>query len=69
MSSPAAASITVTFADGTTTIGERSSSANPKLDVATLNPAKLPQVVVPATLGGGARGGGVRSSRSAIRSA
>src|SRR5580704_5950348 len=26
----------------------------PKLDIATLSPAKLPQVVVPATLGGGA---------------
>ena len=28
------------------------SSANPKMDIATLIPAKLPQVVVPATLGG-----------------
>ena len=29
-------------------------AANPKLDIATLTPAKLPQVVVPANLGGGA---------------
>jgi len=45
--------ITVTFADGTTAtaivVG-----ADPKRDIATLTPAKLPQVVVPATVGGGA---------------
>ena len=45
--------ITVTFADGTTTTA-MVAAADPKLDVATLTPAKLPQVVVPATLGGGA---------------
>jgi putative serine protease PepD len=45
--------ITVTFADGTTT-NAIVAAANPKLDIAALIPAKLPQVVVPATLGGGA---------------
>jgi len=45
--------ITVTFADGTTT-NATVAAANPKLDIATLTPAKLPQVVVPANLGGGA---------------
>ena len=45
--------ITVTFADGTTA-GAVIATTNPKLDIATLSPAKLPQVVVPATLGGGA---------------
>jgi putative serine protease PepD len=44
--------ITVTFADGTTTTATVA-AASPSLDVATLTPAKLPQVVVPATLGGG----------------
>ncbi len=43
--------ITVTFADGTTSVASIS-SANPKQDTATLSPAKLPQVVVPANLGG-----------------
>jgi putative serine protease PepD len=43
--------ITVTFADGTTA-GATVAGANPKLDIATLTPAALPQVVVPATLGG-----------------
>jgi putative serine protease PepD len=46
-----AASITVTFADGTVTKATVA-SADAKLDVATLTPAKLPQPVVPATLGG-----------------
>jgi putative serine protease PepD len=46
-------SITVTFADGTTA-NATVAAANPKLDIATLAPAKLPQVVVSATLGGGA---------------
>ena len=46
-------SITVTFADGTTSTATVA-DANPKLDVAALTPAKLPQIVVPATLGGGA---------------
>jgi S1-C subfamily serine protease len=45
--------ITVTFADGTTT-NATVAAANQKLDIAALTPAKLPQVVVPATLGGGA---------------
>jgi putative serine protease PepD len=45
--------IAVTFADGTTA-NATVAAANPKLDIATLSPAKLPQVVVPATLGGGA---------------
>jgi S1-C subfamily serine protease len=44
--------ITVTFADGTTAKATVA-AADPKLDIATLAPAKLPQVVVPATLGGG----------------
>jgi putative serine protease PepD len=46
-------SITVTFADGTVT-NATVASANKKMDIAVLSPAKLPQVVVPATLGGGA---------------
>ncbi len=45
--------VTVTFADGTRTKAAVASS-NPKLDVATLKPAKLPEIVVPATLGGAA---------------
>ena len=45
--------ITVTFADGTTA-NAAVAAASPKLDIATLTPAKLPRVVVPATLGGGA---------------
>jgi putative serine protease PepD len=45
--------VTVTFADGTTAQATVTGT-NPKLDIATLAPAKLPQVVVPATLGGGA---------------
>jgi putative serine protease PepD len=45
--------ITVTFADGTTA-NATVVGANPKLDIAALTPAKLPQVVVSATLGGGA---------------
>ena len=44
--------ITVVFADGTKAAAEVA-SADPKQDVATLVPAKLPEVVVPATLGGG----------------
>lgn len=43
--------VTVTFADGTKTKAVVVSS-NPKRDVATLKPAKLPEIVVPATLGG-----------------
>lgn len=45
--------ITVTFADGTTAPAAVA-SADPKMDIAVLTPAKLPQVVVPATLGGSA---------------
>ncbi len=54
--------VTVTFADGTTA-DATVAGANPKLDVAELIPAKLPQVVVPATVGGGA---GVGASVVAI---
>jgi putative serine protease PepD len=45
------AGATVMFADGTKTKAVVVSS-NPKRDVATLRPAKLPEIVVPATLGG-----------------
>ena len=45
--------ITVTFADGTVA-NARITSADTKMDIAVLSPAKLPQVVVPATLGGAA---------------
>jgi putative serine protease PepD len=54
--------ITVTFADGTTA-GATVAAADPKLDIATLIPARLPTVVVPATLGGSA---GVGASVVAI---
>ncbi|MEV1174125.1 trypsin-like peptidase domain-containing protein [Nonomuraea sp. NPDC049784] len=43
--------VNLTFADGTKTKAVVASS-NPKRDVATLKPAKLPEIVVPATLGG-----------------
>jgi S1-C subfamily serine protease len=48
-----ASAIVVTYADGTLT---RASvvSANKQLDIALLVPARLPQIVVPATLGGAA---------------
>src|ERR1700722_5697653 len=45
--------ITVPFPDRTTA-DATVPAAHQKLDIATLTPAKLPQVVVPATLGGGA---------------
>ena len=45
--------ITVTFADGTMA-NATVAAADPKLDIATLTPTRLPQVVVPATLGGAA---------------
>jgi putative serine protease PepD len=48
-----AKSVTVTFADGTVTTA-LVASADAKTDIATLNPATLPKVVVPAQLGGGA---------------
>jgi S1-C subfamily serine protease len=46
-----AKNVTLTFADGTKTKAVVA-SANPKRDVATRKPAKLPEIVVPATLGG-----------------
>ena len=58
-------SITVTFADGTTA-SATVAAANPKLDIAALTPAKLPQVVVSATLGGQGAGAGVGASVVAI---
>jgi S1-C subfamily serine protease len=44
--------ISILFADGTKT-SATVAAANPKIDIATLTPKKLPEVVVPATLGGG----------------
>jgi S1-C subfamily serine protease len=44
--------ISVLFSDGTKTTATVA-SANPAKDIAVLKPAKLPEVVVPATLGGG----------------
>jgi putative serine protease PepD len=44
--------ISVVFADGTKT-SATVAATNPKLDIATLTPTKLPEVVVPAILGGG----------------
>ena len=44
--------ITIVFADGTKSTATVA-SADPKNDIATLTPKKLPQPVVPATLGGG----------------
>ena len=49
----AGGTIAVTFADGTVATATVA-SANKKMDIALLSPAKLPQVVVPAALGGGA---------------
>jgi S1-C subfamily serine protease len=48
--------ITVTFFDGART-SAAVVAANPKLDFAVLRPASLPEVVVPAALGGGANVG------------
>jgi putative serine protease PepD len=48
--------ITVTFADGTTSKAAVT-SASAAMDIATLTPQKLPSVVVPAALGGGAEVG------------
>ena len=45
-------SISILFADGTKSAATVTSVA-PKIDIATLTPRKLPEVVVPATLGGG----------------
>ncbi|AEV87829.1 trypsin [Actinoplanes sp. SE50] len=47
-----AETIKLTFADGTTAPAKVARS-NPKLDIATLTPAKLPDTLVPAVLGGG----------------
>jgi S1-C subfamily serine protease len=44
--------ISIVFADGTKTSGTIA-AASPKIDIAALTPEKLPEVVVPATLGGG----------------
>lgn len=44
--------ITLTFADGTKAKAAVA-AANPRIDIATLKPARLPEIVVPATLGGG----------------
>jgi S1-C subfamily serine protease len=43
--------ITILFADGTKT-SATIATAYPKIDIATLTPRRLPEVVVPATLGG-----------------
>ena len=43
--------ISILFADGTKSAAEVAAT-NPKSDIATLTPAKLPEVVVPAVLGG-----------------
>lgn len=51
-----AASITVSFSDGTRSPATIR-SADPAHDIAVLAPARLPEVVVPAVLGGGARVG------------
>jgi S1-C subfamily serine protease len=51
-----AASITVSFSDGTRSPATIR-SADPAPDIAVLAPARLPEVVVPAVLGGGARVG------------
>jgi S1-C subfamily serine protease len=45
-------SITVSYADGTTSAAAVA-RADAKRDIATLTPAKLPETVVPAALGGG----------------
>jgi putative serine protease PepD len=48
-----ASAVVVTYADGTLTRATVL-SANKQLDIALLAPARLPRIVVPATLGGGA---------------
>jgi putative serine protease PepD len=45
-------SISILFADGTKAAATVA-AADPKIDIAALTPKKLPEVVVPATLGGG----------------
>lgn len=44
--------VTLTYSDGTRSKAAVA-SASPKIDIATLKPEKLPEIVVPATLGGG----------------
>ncbi len=44
--------ITVTFSDGTRSTAQIA-DADPSIDIATLQPASLPEVVIPAVLGGG----------------
>ncbi len=44
--------ISISFADGTKSTAKVAASY-PKIDIATLTPTKLPEVVVPAVLGGG----------------
>lgn len=51
-----AAAIQVTYTDGTTSTATVD-SADAKQDIATLKPAKLPETLVPAVLGGGAQVG------------
>ncbi|MFD1370113.1 S1C family serine protease [Actinoplanes sichuanensis] len=51
-----AESIELTYADGTKAAAQ-SASADPARDIATLTPAKLPETLVPAVLGGGSRVG------------
>ena len=53
-----AATITVTFADGTQTPATITAST-PAQDIAVLMPKSLPEILVPATLGGGVRVGDV----------
>ncbi|WP_221323737.1 S1C family serine protease [Actinoplanes sp. L3-i22] len=51
-----AETIKLTYADGTSAAA-KVASANPELDIATLTPAKLPETLVPAVLGGGVQVG------------
>src|SRR6185312_4798516 len=51
-----ATSITVSYADGSKSAA-RVASSDTRQDIATLTPARLPETVVPAVLGGGAQVG------------
>ncbi|MFI1992283.1 S1C family serine protease [Actinoplanes sp. NPDC020271] len=51
-----AETIEVTYADGTSSTA-KVASANPEQDIATITPAKLPETLVPAVLGGGVQVG------------
>jgi S1-C subfamily serine protease len=57
-----AGSIQVTFADGTTSAA-KVTAADPTMDIATLGPATLPSIVVPAVLG---RSGGLAVGETVI---